>query len=77
MCSKQPNALLKIFPLRVCSLLNVVIMQNVFLPLASTPPLILPVADINGFCINIQEPGREPHRAVPITVRGPIEALPS
>lgn len=32
-CSKQPNALLKIFPLRTCSFLNVVIMQNVFLPL--------------------------------------------
>lgn len=32
-CSKQPNALLKIVPLRACSFLNVVIMQNVFLPL--------------------------------------------
>lgn len=29
-CSKQPDALLKIFPLRACSFLNVVIMQNIF-----------------------------------------------
>lgn len=33
-CSKEPNAWLKIFPLRACSFLNVVIMQNVFLPLS-------------------------------------------
>lgn len=36
-CSKQPNALLKIFPLRACSFLNVLIMQNVFLPLFPYP----------------------------------------
>lgn len=39
-CSKQPNALLKIFPLRARSFLNVVIMQNVFLPLFPKPLLV-------------------------------------
>lgn len=58
-CSKQPNALLKIFPLRACSFLNVVIMQNVFLPLFPTPSQF-------ACCRNIQEPGREPRAAVPI-----------
>lgn len=64
--SKQPNALLKIFPLRACSFLNVVIMQKCFPP--SLPPLppSLPAAHINCCRRNIWEPGREPHTAVPI-----------
>lgn len=63
----SPNVLLKIFPLRACSLLNVVIMQNVLLPPS------LPTADIDYCCRNIWEPGREPHTAVPIIVRGPLD----
>lgn len=41
-----------------------------FLPL----PPSLSAADINCCCINIQEPGREPHTAVPITASGLVDS---
>lgn len=43
LCSKQPHIFLKIFPLRACSSLNVVIIPNVCLSLCSCPQV--PAAD--------------------------------
>lgn len=74
-CSKQPNALLKIFPLRACSFLNVVIMQNVFLPLFPYP---LPVCLLQT-SIAAAETFRNLEESLAqlcwsIAVRGPVDS---
>lgn len=74
-CSKQPKALLKIFPLRACSFLNVVIMQNVFLPLFphSLPVCLLQTSTAATETFeNLEESPTQLCRS--IAVRGPVDS---
>lgn len=72
--SKQPNALLKIFPLRACSFLNVVIMQKCFPLFPHSLPVCLlhtSIAAAETFG-NLEESPTQLCQS--ITVRGPVDS---
>lgn len=76
-CSKQPKILLKIFPLRACSLLNVVIIQNVCLPLFPVPSNMCLLQTSTASVETVRSLEAALHSCVCTASSGPVDRQPA